>query len=58
MRGVMKDTTVSFKIDRTFKAKLATLAESENRSLSNFIEKILREEIARRESGRQKKPPK
>jgi len=45
----MKDTTVSFKIDRSLKAKLVTLAKAESRSLSNFIEKVLKEEIARRE---------
>jgi len=45
----MKDTTVSFKIDKSLKAKLVTLAKAESRSLSNFIEKVLKEEIARRE---------
>ena len=52
----MKDTTVSFKIERALKAKLVTLAKAENRSLSNFIEKILKEEITRHESrhGRMK----
>ncbi len=46
----MKDATVSFKIDKSLKAKLAALARSENRSLSNYIEKVLKDEIARRES--------
>jgi predicted transcriptional regulator len=45
----VKDTTVSFKIDRSLKAKLVTLAKADSRSLSNFIEKVLKEEIARRE---------
>jgi predicted transcriptional regulator len=46
----MKDTTVSFKIDRALKAKLVALAKTENRTLSNFIEKTLKEEIAKHES--------
>ncbi len=47
---VVKDTTVSFKLDRSLKARLVALAKSENRSLSNFIEKVLKEEIVRHES--------
>jgi predicted transcriptional regulator len=52
----VKDTTVSFKLDRSLKTKLVALAKSENRSLSNFIEKVLKDEIARHESkqGRSK----
>jgi predicted transcriptional regulator len=46
----MKDTTISFKIDRITKAKLAALARGENRTLSNFIEKTLKAEIEKRES--------
>ena len=46
----MKDSVVSFKIDKSLKAKLVSLAKSENRSLSNYIEKVLKEEIARREA--------
>jgi hypothetical protein len=46
----MKDTTISLKIDRTLKAKLVSLAKSENRSLSNYIEKILKEDVAKHES--------
>ncbi len=46
----MKDTTVSFKIESVLKAKLVALAKAENRTLSNFIEKILKEEIAKYES--------
>lgn len=46
----MKDTTVSFKIERTFKAKLVALAKAENRTLSNFIEKILRDVLAKHEA--------
>jgi len=46
----MKETTVSFKIERALKAKLVALAKAENRTLSNFIEKTLKEEIARYES--------
>jgi hypothetical protein len=34
------------------KAKFIALAKAENRSLSNFIEKILKEEISRSESKR------
>jgi len=43
----MKDTTISFKLERGLKAKLVALAKAENRSLSNFIEKVLKEELAR-----------
>ncbi len=46
----MKDSTISFKIERGLKAKLVALAEAENRSLSNFILKLLKEEVAKRES--------
>jgi hypothetical protein len=46
----MKDTTISFKIDGTMKAKLVALAKAENRTLSNFIEKILKAEIQKQES--------
>jgi len=45
----VKDTTISFKVDRSLKAKLLALAKAENRSLSNLIEKVLKEEIARHE---------
>ena len=48
--SAMKDTTVSFKLERGLKTKLVALARAENRTLSNFIEKILKEEIARHES--------
>jgi predicted transcriptional regulator len=47
--GVMKDTTISLKIERSLKAKLLVLARNENRSLSNFIEKLLKDEVARHE---------
>ena len=46
----MKDTTISLKIDRALKAKLVALAEKENRSLSNYIEKLLKENIAQQEA--------
>jgi len=55
--GDMKDTTISLKIDRALKAKLVVIAKSENRSLSNYIEKVLKEEIARQESGHGKTRP-
>jgi predicted transcriptional regulator len=45
----MKDTTVSLKLERALKAKLVSLAKAENRSLSNFIEGILKKEIAKKE---------
>jgi len=50
----MKDTTISLKIERALKAKLLILAKNENRTLSNFIEKLLKDEVARHEgkSGR------
>jgi hypothetical protein len=46
----VKDTTISLKIERALKSKLLALAKAENRSLSNFIEKLLKAEIAKRES--------
>ena len=46
----MKDTTISLKIERHLKTKLLALAEAENRSLSNFIEKLLKAEVAKHES--------
>ena len=46
---LVKDTTVSFKLEKSLKAKLVALAKAENRSLSNFIEKVLKEEISRSE---------
>jgi predicted HicB family RNase H-like nuclease len=46
----MKDATISLKIDRLLKAKLVSLARMENRSLSNYIEKILKEEVSKHES--------
>ena len=48
--SAVKDAVISFKIEKSLKAKLSTIAKSENRSLSNYIEKVLRDEIARRES--------
>jgi hypothetical protein len=45
----MKDTTISLKIERALKAKLIALAKAENRSLSNFIEAVLKKEIAIKE---------
>jgi len=45
----MRDTTISFKIDRAMKAKLVALAKGEDRTLSNFIEKILKAEIQKHE---------
>jgi predicted transcriptional regulator len=47
---LVKDTTVSFKLEKSLKAKLVSLAKVENRSLSNFIEKVLKEEVTRSES--------
>jgi len=47
---LVKDTTISLKLEKSVKAKLVALAKAENRSLSNFIEKVLKEEIARGES--------
>ncbi len=45
----MKDTTISLKIERALKAKLLALARQENRSLSNFVEKLLKAEVAKYE---------
>ena len=50
--SAVKDATVSLKISKAMKAKLISLSKTENRSLSNFIEKVLKEEISRRESSR------
>ncbi len=46
----MKDTTISLKIERALKAKLLTIARAENRSLSNYIEKLLKADVAKHES--------
>jgi hypothetical protein len=46
----MKDTAISLKIERALKAKLVVLAKQENRSLSNFIEKLLKAEVTKQES--------
>jgi hypothetical protein len=48
----MKDTTISFKIERSLKVKLTALAREENRSLSNLILSILKEKLAERDSKR------
>ncbi len=48
----MKDTAISFKIERVLKAELIALAKAENRTLSNFIEKTLKAEIAKHKSKR------
>jgi predicted HicB family RNase H-like nuclease len=45
----MKDTTISLKIERSLKAKLLALAGQENRSLSNFVEKLLKAEVTKYE---------
>ena len=50
----MKDTTVSLKIEKALKAKLIAVARAENRSLSNFIEGILKKEISNRTAKIQK----
>jgi len=50
----MKDTTISLKIERAFKAKLSVVAKAENRSLSNFIEDVLKKEISKREAKKLK----
>jgi len=50
----MKDTTISLKMEKALKAKLLALAKEENRSLSNFIEAVLKKEIAGREVRRSK----
>jgi predicted transcriptional regulator len=52
--GAMKDTTVSFKIEKALKTKLVALANAENRSLSNFIEGILKKEVANKEAKHSK----
>jgi hypothetical protein len=47
----MKDSMISLKIDGTLKAQIAALAKAENRSLSNFIEKLLKEEVTKRKAS-------
>ena len=47
----MKDTTISLKIERSLKADPFLLVKAENRSLSNFIEKLLKAEVAKHESN-------
>jgi predicted transcriptional regulator len=53
----MKDTAISLKLEGALKTKLLVLAKEENRTLSNFIEKLLKNEVARheREAGRVRK---
>ena len=46
----MKDTTISLKIEQSLKDRLLAIAKSENRSLSNFIEKVLKNEVAKHEA--------
>ena len=48
--AAMKDATISLKIERALKVKLLAVAKQENRSLSNFIESLLKAEIAKHES--------
>jgi predicted transcriptional regulator len=48
----MKDTTISFKIERSLKVRLYALAREENRSLSNMIVNILKEKLTERDSKR------
>jgi predicted DNA-binding protein len=48
----MKDTTISLKIERELKSKLLALAKQENRTLSNFIDKVLKAEVAKNEAKR------
>jgi hypothetical protein len=52
IQNTMKDTTISFKIERSLKVRLYALAREENRSLSNLIVKILKEKLAEHESKR------
>jgi predicted transcriptional regulator len=51
---VARDSIITFKVDKLLKAKLAAIAAAESRSLSNFIEKVLKEEIDRRDARRSK----
>lgn len=46
---LMKDTAISLKLEGALKTKLLVLAKEENRTLSNFIEKLLKNEVARHE---------
>ena len=41
--------SISLKIERALKATLLALAKQENGSLSNFIEKLLKAEVAKHE---------
>jgi macrodomain Ter protein organizer (MatP/YcbG family) len=46
----MKDTTISLKLERSLKSKLHVVSKRENRTLSNFVEKLIKEAIAKYES--------
>jgi len=46
----VKDTTITFKLEKALKPRLTVSTKAENRSLSNFIEKVLKEEINRQEA--------
>ena len=50
--AAMKDTTISFKIERSLKVKLSALARDQNRSVSNLILTILKERLSEYESKR------
>lgn len=46
----MKDATISLKIERVLKMKLLEIAKQENRSLSNYIENLLKADVAKHEA--------
>lgn len=46
----MKDATISLKIERVLKTKLLAIAKEENRSLSNYIESVLKADVAKHEA--------
>ena len=53
---LVKDAIISLKVDQSLKAEVSALAKAENRSLSNFIEKVLKAEVAKTKAkGRHEK---
>lgn len=53
----MAATRMSFSYPEEMKQKLEVLADKDNRSLSSFIQILLKEGIARREQGEEVKTP-
>ena len=50
--SAVKDAVVSFKIDKSLKAKLSAIAKAESRSLSNCIEEVFKKKLLDGSPGR------